>query len=34
LDKVIATLRGTDRDMVDKYKETSQGWLAVSVVER
>ena len=33
LDKVIATMRQTGRDMNDKYKETSLGGLAVSVVE-
>ena len=33
LDKVIATMRQTGRDMSDKYKETSLGGLAVSVVE-
>jgi L-serine dehydratase len=33
LDKVIETMRQTGRDMMDKYKETSQGGLAVNVVE-
>ncbi|MBK1833533.1 L-serine ammonia-lyase [Roseibacillus ishigakijimensis] len=33
LDRVIATMRETGRDMMDKYKETAQGGLAVSVVE-
>jgi L-serine dehydratase len=33
LDKVIATMRDTGRDMKDKYKETSRGGLAVNVVE-
>ncbi len=33
LDKVIETMRQTGRDMSDKYKETSQGGLAVNVVE-
>ena len=33
LDKVIETMRQTGRDMRDKYKETSQGGLAVNVVE-
>ena len=33
LDNVIATMLATGRDMRDKYKETSQGGLAVSVVE-
>jgi L-serine dehydratase len=33
LDKVIATMMQTGRDMRDKYKETSKGGLAVSVVE-
>jgi L-serine dehydratase len=32
LDKVIATMHQTGRDMSDKYKETSQGGLAVNVV--
>src|SRR3954451_5626752 len=32
LDKVIATMRETGRDMHDKYKETSLGGLAVSLV--
>ena len=32
-DKVIATMLQTGLDMRDKYKETSQGGLAVSVVE-
>jgi L-serine dehydratase len=33
LDKVIETMRQTGLDMHDKYKETSQGGLAVNVVE-
>jgi L-serine dehydratase len=33
LDKVIATMRATGRDMSDKYKETSRGGLAVNVIE-
>lgn len=33
LDKVIRTMRDTGRDMHSKYKETSRGGLAVSVVE-
>jgi len=33
LDKVIATMRQTGRDMSDKYKETSLGGLAVNLVE-
>lgn len=33
LDKVIQTMRDTGRDMHSKYKETSRGGLAVSVVE-
>jgi L-serine dehydratase len=33
LDKVIATMRQTGRDMMDKYKETSLGGLAVNIVE-
>jgi len=33
LDKAIATLRDTGRDMMDKYKETSKGGLAVNVTE-
>ena len=33
LDKVIETMRETGRDMSAKYKETSQGGLAVNVVE-
>ena len=33
LDKVIETMRQTGFDMRDKYKETSQGGLAVNVVE-
>jgi L-serine dehydratase len=32
LDKVIATMRDTGRDMSAKYKETSRGGLAVNVV--
>ncbi|RNL85496.1 L-serine ammonia-lyase [Halostreptopolyspora alba] len=33
LDKVIATMRNTGADMMDKYKETSRGGLAVNVIE-
>ncbi len=33
LDDVIKTMRETGRDMMDKYKETSQGGLAVNVIE-
>src|ERR1022692_1919482 len=33
LDKAIATMRSTGRDMLDKYKETSRGGLAVNVIE-
>ena len=33
LDQVIATMRDTGRDMQTKYKETSQGGLAVNVPE-
>ncbi len=33
LDKVIETMRQTGLDMMTKYKETSQGGLAVNVVE-
>ena len=33
LDKVIATMRETGRDMQSKYKETSQGGLAVNLAE-
>ncbi|MBH0237433.1 L-serine ammonia-lyase [Methylobrevis albus] len=33
LDKVIATMRQTGLDMQSKYKETSQGGLAVNLVE-
>jgi L-serine dehydratase len=33
LDKVIRTMRETGADMMEKYKETSRGGLAVSVVE-
>jgi L-serine dehydratase len=32
LDRVIATMKATGADMHDKYKETSLGGLAVSVV--
>jgi len=32
LDKAIDTLRETGRDMMDKYKETSKGGLAVNVI--
>ena len=33
LDKAVATMRATGRDMHDKYKETSRGGLAVNVIE-
>ncbi|PRX95732.1 L-serine ammonia-lyase [Allonocardiopsis opalescens] len=33
LDQAIATMRETGRDMLDKYKETSRGGLAVNVIE-
>ena len=33
LDKAIGTMRMTGRDMLDKYKETSRGGLAVNVIE-
>jgi L-serine dehydratase len=33
LDRVIRTMRETGRDMLDKYKETSRGGLAVAVTE-
>lgn len=33
LDKVIHTMRETGRDMLDKYKETSRGGLAVNIIE-
>ena len=33
LDKVIEAMRQTGRDTSAKYKETSQGGLAVNVVE-
>lgn len=33
LDTVISTMRETGRDMLSKYKETSQGGLAVHVIE-
>jgi L-serine dehydratase len=33
LDKAIKTMRITGRDMLDKYKETSRGGLAVNVIE-
>lgn len=33
LDKVIATMRETGKDMKKKYKETSRGGLAVNVIE-
>ncbi|HYB16846.1 MAG TPA: L-serine ammonia-lyase [Streptosporangiaceae bacterium] len=33
LDKAIDTMRMTGRDMLDKYKETSRGGLAVNVIE-
>ncbi|MCR8923504.1 L-serine ammonia-lyase [Dasania sp. GY-MA-18] len=33
LDKVILTMRETGKDMLDKYKETSRGGLAVNIIE-
>ena len=33
LDQVIRTMRDTGRDMLDKYKETSRGGLAVNITE-
>lgn len=33
LDQAIATMKQTGQDMMDKYKETSRGGLAVNVVE-
>ena len=33
LDKVIATMRDTGKDMLDKYKETSRGGLAINITE-
>ena len=33
LDKVIETMRQTGLDMRHKYKETSQGGLAVNIIE-
>jgi len=33
LDMCIETMRQTGRDMMDKYKETSQGGLAVNFPE-
>jgi L-serine dehydratase len=33
LDKAIKTMRATGRDMLDKYKETSRGGLAVNLIE-
>ena len=33
LDQVIETMRQTGLDMSNKYKETSQGGLAVNVIE-
>ena len=33
LDKVIATMRQTGRDMKTKYKETARGGLAVNIIE-
>ena len=33
LDQVIETMRQTGLDMGTKYKETSQGGLAVNVIE-
>ena len=33
LDRVIETMRQTGADMLSKYKETSQGGLAVNAIE-
>jgi hypothetical protein len=33
LDNVIKTMRDTGADMLSKYEETSQGGLAVNIVE-
>jgi L-serine deaminase len=33
LDAVVETMRQTGMDMMSKYKETSEGGLAVNVVE-
>ncbi|WP_213030899.1 L-serine ammonia-lyase, iron-sulfur-dependent, subunit alpha, partial [Acinetobacter baumannii] len=33
LDKVIQTLNETSKDMIEKYKETSKGGLAVHAIE-
>ncbi|MFL1464931.1 L-serine ammonia-lyase [Marinobacter sp. DUT-3] len=33
LDKVLVTMRETGRDMLDKYKETARGGLAVNIIE-
>lgn len=33
LDKVIKTMKDTGKDMMDKYKETARGGLAVNVIE-
>lgn len=33
LDTAIKTMRDTGKDMLDKYKETSRGGLAVNVIE-
>ena len=33
LDTAIKTMRDTGRDMLSKYKETSEGGLAVNVIE-
>ncbi|MCO5971466.1 L-serine ammonia-lyase [Actinoallomurus soli] len=33
LDRALKTMRDTGRDMLDKYKETSRGGLAVNVIE-
>lgn len=33
LDQVVRTMRDTGRDMLSKYKETSEGGLAVNVIE-
>jgi len=33
LDKVIATMKQTGKDMKKQYKETSRGGLAVNIIE-
>jgi L-serine dehydratase len=33
LDKVVATMRETGKDMRARYKETSRGGLAIDIVE-